>query len=176
MAVLHVAGRCNYWAKRKKIKAHLRPNKLKQIKTPRAHKKRINFIPEFLLRQYGIMTSSKQEPHNTNTSILAKNGLLCSENSDGVLANDNTSKYIDIVTTSDGSTTYQCAMCMYSNVHQWKVANHIRSFHVMTKMFRCTKCNFSTERKVEFCLHRTQCKGVHKTDDVNTLNSGRTPG
>ena len=100
--------------------------------------------------------------HPISKSILAQNGLLQAET-----RKDNTGRYIDTVTEASGTKSYQCAMCLYSHPQQWKVANHIRSFHTMKKTFHCQTCTFVTERKVEFYLHKKQCleQNAKKTED-----------
>ena len=75
-----------------------------------------------------------------------------------IKSTDNAFDYIQRISNSPDfkQAAYQCALCTYSNVQKWKVANHVRSFHMKKKVFKCPFCNFVTSRKIEFCIHKTK--------------------
>ena len=92
---------------------------------------------------------------------------------------DNAFNFITDSGTSGGRQLYQCALCNYSNPHKWKVANHVRSFHMKKKLFRCSekKCDFVTGRKIEFCVHKAKTHAtskVYSCDECSYCTISRT--
>ena len=75
---------------------------------------------------------------------------------------DNAFNYISEATSSSGRPLSQCTLCNYSNPHKWKVANHVRSFHMKKKLFKCSECDFVTGRKIEFCVHKAKTHAKSK--------------
>ncbi|KAK2152521.1 hypothetical protein LSH36_326g04078 [Paralvinella palmiformis] len=64
-------------------------------------------------------------------------------------------KYILSKSDDVGSPVYVCSLCTYSNSHKWKVATHVRNVHMRKTLFKCPYCEFVTERKIEWCVHKT---------------------
>lgn len=54
---------------------------------------------------------------------------------------------------------YRCKFCRYSNPHKWKIASHMRTSHSRKTSYKCPQCNFVTERKIEWCTHKTLHSG-----------------
>ena len=75
---------------------------------------------------------------------------------------DNAFNFITESPSSGGRPLSQCALCNYSNPHKWKVANHVRSFHMKKKLFKCSECDFVTGRKIEFCVHKAKTHATSK--------------
>ena len=76
--------------------------------------------------------------------------------SPAVTVTGNAADYVKTVTDSSEQVTFQCELCTYNNFQKWKVTNHVRSFHMKKKIFKCSHCDFTTGRKIEFCIHKTK--------------------
>ena len=76
---------------------------------------------------------------------------------------DNAFHFITQTVGTDGRIVCQCNMCNYSNPQKWKVANHVRSFHMKEQLFKCLECDFATGRKIELCVHKAK---MHATTKV----------
>ena len=102
------------------------------------------------------------QPHQDykEGDIYREEGLLVQER-EGPPA-DNAFNFITESGSSGGRPLSQCALCNYSNPHKWKVANHVRSFHMKKKLFKCSECDFVTGRKIEFCVHKAKTHATSK--------------
>jgi hypothetical protein len=62
---------------------------------------------------------------------------------------------------------FKCRMCPYTNPYKWKIAQHARTVHMRKTLFRCAQCDFTCERKIEWCVHKTKHskKVVHSCDE-----------
>ncbi len=69
---------------------------------------------------------------------------------------DNAFTFISESRDTEGKPVSQCTLCNYSNAHKWKVANHVRSFHMRRKLIKCSDCDFVTGRKIELCVHKAK--------------------
>ncbi|ELT93745.1 hypothetical protein CAPTEDRAFT_227359 [Capitella teleta] len=49
-----------------------------------------------------------------------------------------------------------CRTCGFSNSVRWKVAQHIKVKHQQRQIYKCSQCSFKTDKKVEWCLHKTK--------------------
>ena len=95
-----------------------------------------------------------------------REGDLCREETllvpEGEGPADNAFNFISESGSSGGRPLSQCALCNYSNPHKWKVANHVRSFHMKKNLFKCSECDFVTGRKIEFCVHKAKTHATSK--------------
>ena len=51
---------------------------------------------------------------------------------------------------------FKCRLCPYTNPYKWKIAQHARTIHMRKTLFKCPHCDFSCERKIEWCVHKTK--------------------
>ena len=68
---------------------------------------------------------------------------------------ENAYSYITSNADGLGSPAFTCNLCTYNNIHKWKVATHVRNVHMRKTLFKCPQCDFVTERKIEWCVHKT---------------------
>lgn len=93
---------------------------------------------------------------NGNEMDQQTKGLIAELTTTQPQANENAFDYIRKLSDSPGGPVFQCKLCTYTNMQKWKVANHVRSFHMKKKLFKCPLCDFITGRKIEFCIHKTK--------------------
>ena len=103
------------------------------------------------------------QPHQNykEGEICREEGLLLVQEREGPPAG-NAFNFITESGSSGGRPLSQCALCNYSNPHKWKVANHVRSFHMKKKLFKCSECDFVTGRKIELCVHKAKTHATSK--------------
>ena len=72
------------------------------------------------------------------------------------------SKVVDEVPLGNGSFIYKCKECQFTNEDKQKVAKHAVSWHVDTKSFSCTYCDYITFDRNDFMAHRQVHRNEHQ--------------
>ncbi|XP_041375200.1 zinc finger protein Xfin-like [Gigantopelta aegis] len=62
--------------------------------------------------------------------------------------------YIQVVAGADGETVYKCKLCLYSASKKKQTFKHVTACHVNASFFKCSKCDFTTDKRVEFYTHK----------------------
>ncbi|KAL3859797.1 hypothetical protein ACJMK2_009991 [Sinanodonta woodiana] len=64
-------------------------------------------------------------------------------------------------TGEDGKNAFRCKECSFFSDEKQKVIRHGLSWHVDTKTFTCSSCNFTTMNRSEFTAHRLTHRSEH---------------
>ena len=72
------------------------------------------------------------------------------------------SKVVDEVPLGNGNFIYKCKECQFTNEDKQKVAKHAVSWHVDTKSFSCTYCDYITFDRNDFMAHRQVHRNEHQ--------------
>ena len=61
---------------------------------------------------------------------------------------------VQAVMGADGETKYKCKLCLYSSNKKKQTVKHITACHVNAMFFKCSKCDFTTDKRIEFYTHK----------------------
>ena len=72
------------------------------------------------------------------------------------------SKVVEEITAEDGAFIYKCKECQFTSEDKQKVAKHAVSWHVDTKSFACSHCDYITFDRNDFFAHRQVHRNEHQ--------------
>ena len=72
------------------------------------------------------------------------------------------SKVVDEIPAENGGFVYKCKECQFTSDDKQKVAKHAVSWHVDTKSFACTYCDYITFDRNDFGAHRQVHRNEHQ--------------
>ena len=108
-------------------------------------------IDESLQKQ---ATSSAQVPKST---VMIKSPTPVTKRASYSGSKSNTAQYIyEGKSEETGMIEFRCKLCTYKSPHRWSAMKHVRNMHINGKLYCCDKCNFSTEKKIEFSIHKAK--------------------
>ncbi|KAK3086595.1 hypothetical protein FSP39_020807 [Pinctada imbricata] len=55
-----------------------------------------------------------------------------------------------------GSVKYKCKYCLFNNPVKEVVASHVKTKHMNMKQFKCSQCDYTTTKKIEFIAHKAE--------------------
>ena len=72
------------------------------------------------------------------------------------------SKVVEEIPSQGGAPVYKCKECQFTSDDKQKVAKHAVSWHVDTKSFSCTYCDYITFDRTDFMAHRQVHRNEHQ--------------
>lgn len=137
------------------------PTKNLKTQSPKKITSRRKLMVKFARPQFGVKSSA--------TTLAAPNSTFSNKAIQSSLTNDTRiphqtdqlSRVVDDILGDDGQLLFKCKECQFTSDDKHKVAKHAVSWHVDTKSFTCSHCDYITFERNDFIVHRKTHRDEH---------------